>query len=140
MIDKALDHPDPLQALVRASSGDLADTAGQLKDAIDQALQDEPDFRNVFEEVSPLLEMYLKFQRPFDRFVQLDRRLSTPSSPSAASPPPPTALSFAGKSSPTACHPRRSCCPKSSWPCGIGFRLSTGRIRSLYRPEGDTTF
>ena len=92
----ALDHPDPLQALVRASSSDLAETAGQLKDAIDQALREDPDFRSVFEEVSPLLEMYLKFQRQFDRFVQLDRRLSTPR-PSAASPSP-TSLSFAGKS------------------------------------------
>jgi hypothetical protein len=94
----ALDHPDPLQAILRASSSDLTEMAGQLKDAIDQALQDDPDFRSAFQEVSPLLEMYLKFQRQFDRFVQLDRRLSTPSSPSAASPPPPTSLSFAGKS------------------------------------------
>ena len=93
----ALDHPDPLQALVRASSSDLAETAGQLKDAIDQALREDPDFRSVFEEVSPLLEMYLKFQRQFDRFVQLDQRLSTSSSPLASSPPP-TALSLAGKS------------------------------------------
>ena len=93
----ALDHPDPLQALVRASSSDLAETAGQLKDAIDQALREDPDFRSVFEEVSPLLEMYLKFQRQFDRFVQLDQRLSTSSSPLASSPPP-TSLSFAGKS------------------------------------------
>ena len=93
----ALDHPDPLQALVRASSSDLAETAGQLKDAIDQALREDPDFRSVFEEVSPLLEMYLKFQRQFDRFVQLDQRLSTSSSPLAASPSP-TSLSFAGKS------------------------------------------
>ena len=92
----ALDHPDPLQALVRASSSDLAETAGQLKDAIDQALREDPDFRSVFEEVSPLLEMYLKFQRQFDRFVQLDQRLSTSSSPLAS--PSPTSLSFAGKS------------------------------------------
>jgi hypothetical protein len=91
----ALDHPDPLQALVRASSSDLADTAGQLKDAIDQALQDEPDFRSAFEEVSPLFEMYLKFQRQFDRFVQLDHRLST-TTPSPSKTP--TALSFGGKS------------------------------------------
>ena len=67
---------------------------GQLKDAIDQALQDDLDFRSAFQEVSPLLEMYLKFQRQFDRFVQLDRRLSTPSAASL----PPTSLSFAGKS------------------------------------------
>jgi len=88
----ALDHPNPLQALLRASSGDLAETAGQLKDAIDQALREEPDLRGVFGEVSPLLEMYLKFQRQFDRFVQLDHRLSTP--PLS----PPVASSFAGKS------------------------------------------
>ena len=102
----ALDHPDPLQALLRASSGDLAETAGQLKEAIDQALKDEPDLRSVFAEVSPLLEMYLKYQRQFDRFVQLDHRLSTPSSSPAPSPPSeatsppssPTELSLAGKS------------------------------------------
>ena len=86
----ALDHPDPLQAILRASSGELAETAGQLKDAIEGALQDEPDLLSVFGEVSPLLEMYLKFQRQFDRFVQLDRRLNTP--------PSPAVLSFAGKS------------------------------------------
>ena len=93
----ALDHPDPLQALLRASSGDLAETAGQLKDAIDQALREEPDLRGVFGEVSPLLEMYLKYQRQFDRFVQLDHRLSTPRL-SPPTPSPSAALSFAGKS------------------------------------------
>jgi ABC-type transporter Mla subunit MlaD len=57
----ALDHADPLQAILRASSGDLAETAGQLKDAIDQAFQEEPDLRSAFAEIAPLLEMYLKY-------------------------------------------------------------------------------
>ena len=96
----ALDHADPLQAILRASSGDLAETAGKLKDAIDQAFQEEPDLRSAFAEIAPLLEMYLKYQRQFDRFVQLDHRLSTPRlSPMTIALPPTASVtkSVAGK-------------------------------------------
>lgn len=74
----ALNHADPLQALVRATSGDLMETSGKLKEAIEQAFREEPDLRRAFADVSPLLEVYLKYQRQFDRFVQLDQRLQTP--------------------------------------------------------------
>jgi len=75
--------------LLKPGSSSMAQDFGHELIRLSRVL-DEPDLLSVFGEVLPLLEMYLKFQRQFDRFVQLDRQLNTP--------PSPAVLSFAGKS------------------------------------------
>jgi hypothetical protein len=76
---KSLSDPDLLQANLGAGASDLMETAFQLKQVIDEVLSDEPERLKAIEVISPVLDMYLKFNRQIDRFVQLDRRLkSTP--------------------------------------------------------------
>ena len=74
-LEKSLNDPDLRQAILGMASSDMMALAAQLKKVIDETLSSEIDFVKEFNEIAPVIELFLKASRQTDRYLQLDQRL-----------------------------------------------------------------
>ena len=74
--EKALQHADALQASVGAAAAELMLMGFRFSQGIDEVLSSCPDLLKRFENLAPVMDVYLRVTRQWDRLVKVNQELS----------------------------------------------------------------